>query len=62
VRAVFVALSGEKWWKGVYWWKAFSDGRDAGPADASFNFLGRPAGEAIATGFRRLAGTGSATR
>jgi hypothetical protein len=61
VRAVFVALSGEKWWKGVYWWKAFSDGRDAGPADASFNFLGRPAGEAIATGFRRLAATATAS-
>jgi hypothetical protein len=62
VRAVFAALSGEKWWKGVYWWKTFSDGRDAGPADASFNFLGRPAGEAIAAGFRRLAAAGSATR
>lgn len=55
VRAVFAALSGEKWWKGVYWWKAFSDGRDAGPSDGSFNFLGRPAGDAIAAGFRRLA-------
>jgi hypothetical protein len=62
VRAVFAALSGEKWWKGVYWWKAFSDGRDASPADSSFNFLGRPAGEAIASGFRRLAAGGGATR
>jgi hypothetical protein len=55
VRAVFAALSGEKWWKGVYWWKAFSDGRDAGMSEGSFNFLGRPAGDAIAAGFRRLA-------
>ncbi len=62
VRAVFAALSGEKWWKGVYWWKAFSDGREAGPADGSFNFLGRPAGEAIAAGFRRLAAATTASR
>jgi hypothetical protein len=62
VRAVFAALSGEKWWRGVYWWKVFSDGRDAGPADSSYNFLGRPAGEAIATGFRRLVATGGGTR
>ncbi len=58
IRAVFAALEGEKWWKGVYWWKAFSDGRDAGRDDRSFNFLGRPAGEAIAEGFRRLAAAG----
>ena len=55
VRAVFAALERETWWRGVYWWKAFSDGRDAGPSDRSFNFLGRPAGEAIAAGFRRRA-------
>jgi hypothetical protein len=62
VRAVFRALAGEKWWKGVYWWKAFSDGRDAGPSDRSFNFLGRPTGEAIAAGFRSLAATPSGTK
>jgi hypothetical protein len=62
VRAVFAALQGEEWWRGVYWWKAFSDGRDAGPTDRSFNFLGRPAGEAIAAGFRRLAGSGGVAR
>ncbi len=62
VRAVFAALSGERWWRGVYWWKAFSDGRDAGGSDASFNFLGRPAGEAIAQGFRRLAAAGGISR
>jgi hypothetical protein len=59
VRAVFAALGGERWWRGVYWWKVFSDGRDAGASDRSFNFLGRPAGEAIAVGFRQLAGAGS---
>jgi hypothetical protein len=62
VRAVFAALTGGKWWRGVYWWKAFSDGRDAGASDRSFNFLGRPAGEAIASGFRRLAATEGGTR
>lgn len=62
VRAVFAALERETWWKGVYWWKAFSDGRDAGPSDHSFNFLGRPAGEAIAAGFRRLAANGGRAR
>jgi len=60
--ASFAALSAERWWKGVYWWKAFSDGRDAVPSDSSFNFLGRPAGEAIAAGFRRLAAAGGGTR
>jgi hypothetical protein len=62
VRAVFAALGGGTWWKGVYWWKAFSDGRDAGASDRSFNFLGRPAGEAIADGFRELAAGESASR
>jgi hypothetical protein len=62
VRAVFAGLTGQTWWKGVYWWKAFSDGRDAGPSDRSFNFLGRPAGEAIASGFRRMAATEGGAR
>ena len=57
IRAVFAALAGQTWWKGVYWWKAFSDGREADDDDRSFNFLGRPAEEAIASGFRRLAAT-----
>ena len=55
IRAVFAALSRERWWRGVYWWKAFSDGQDARERDRGFNFLGRPAGEAIAQGFRALA-------
>jgi hypothetical protein len=62
VRAVFAALEGETWWKGVYWWKAFSDGRDAGPNDRGFNFLGRPAGREIAAGFRRLSANGGFAR
>jgi hypothetical protein len=62
VRAVFAAFNREKWWRGVYWWKAFSDGRDAGAFDRSFNFLGRPAGDAIAAGFRKLAGGDSGSR
>jgi Glycoside Hydrolase Family 113 len=55
VRAVFAGLSREKWWRGVYWWKAFSDGKEADDGDRGFNFLGRPAGSAIAEGFRALA-------
>jgi hypothetical protein len=62
IRAVFAGLGRETWWRGVYWWKAFSDGRDADAADRGFNFLGRPAGEAIAAGFRALAATGVPTR
>ncbi len=62
VRAVFAALTGQTWWKGVYWWKAFSDGREAGLSDRSFNFLGRPAGEAITSGFRRVAAAEGGTR
>jgi hypothetical protein len=56
IRAVFSGLAREKWWRGVYWWKAFSDGRDATGSDAGFNFLGRPAGDAIAEGFRKVVG------
>lgn len=52
VRAVFAGLGRENWWRGVYWWKAFSDGRNADPSDRGFNFLGRPAGDAVAAGFR----------
>lgn len=55
VRAVFAGLGREKWWRGVYWWKVFSDGREADASDRGFNFLGRPAGDAIAAGFRNLA-------
>ena len=61
VRAVFAGLGREKWWRGVYWWKAFSDGQDAEASDHGFNFLGRPAGDAIAEGFRgRAAAEGGA--
>lgn len=62
VRAVFAAFNAEEWWRGVYWWKAFSDGRDAGASDRGFNFLGRPAGDAIAEGFRKLAGGNRGSR
>jgi hypothetical protein len=62
VRAVFAALGREKWWKGVYWWKAFSDGRDASDGDRGFNFLGRPAGDAIAAGFRVFTGSEAPAR
>ena len=52
IAAVFRALRGEKWWKGVYWWKVSSDGKPALPGDRGYNFLGTPAEKAIADGFR----------
>lgn len=55
VSAVFRALEREPWWKGVYWWKAFSDGRPARPGERGFNFVGTPAEGAIAVGFARMA-------
>jgi hypothetical protein len=55
VAAVYRALSKEPWWKGVYWWKVFSDGRRAAPGERGFNFLGTPTQKAVADGFRQLA-------
>jgi hypothetical protein len=51
VRAVYRVLGTEGWWKGVYWWKVFSDGKTAG-GERGFAFLGTPAGRAIEDGFR----------
>jgi hypothetical protein len=62
IRAVFAALGRETWWKGVYWWKAFSDRRNAAGGDRGFNFLGRPAGDAIAEGFRLFTAGAAAAR
>ena len=56
VAAVFRALEKETWWKGVYWWKAFSDGRPARPGDKGYNVMGTPAEKVIADGFRSMAG------
>jgi hypothetical protein len=52
VSAVYRALAKESWWKGVYWWKVFSDGKAASPGDRGFNFLGTPAEKAILDGFK----------
>jgi hypothetical protein len=54
VAAVFRALNGKAWWKGVYWWKAFSSGQAARPDDRGYNLVGTPSESAIAEGFRRL--------
>lgn len=54
VAAVFRALNGKSWWKGVYWWKAFSSGQGARPDDRGYNLLGTPSEKAIAEGFARL--------
>ncbi|MEP6769148.1 MAG: hypothetical protein ABJC61_10795 [Acidobacteriota bacterium] len=55
IAAVFRALEKESWWKGVYWWKAFSSGRDARPDERGFNVLGGAPQRAVAAGFERLA-------
>jgi hypothetical protein len=57
IAAVFRVLGGEKWWKGVYFWKTSSDGKPAMPGDRGYNFLGTPAEKAIADGFRAKAGS-----
>ena len=60
VAAVYRALGREAWWKGVYWWKAFSDG---GAAPAGREGLQRPrdAGrEGDRGGLRQHAGSGAA--
>ena len=54
VAAVFRALEGKSWWKGVYWWKAFSSGQGPRPNDRGFNILGTPSERAISEGFSRL--------
>lgn len=58
ITAVFRALGREPWWKGAYWWKAFSDGREARPGETGFNLLGTPSEKAIAAGFAREAAQG----
>jgi hypothetical protein len=54
VAAVFRALNGKSWWKGVYWWKAFSSGQGARPDDRGYNVLGTPSEKAIAEGFSAI--------
>ena len=54
VAAVFRALNGKSWWKGVYWWKAFSSGQGARPDDRGYNVLGPPSEKAIAEGFSAI--------
>ena len=62
IAAVFRALERESWWRGVYWWKAFSDGRGARSDDRGYNLLGTPSEKAVAEGFARLAGEKRASR
>lgn len=54
IAAVYRALAKESWWKGVYWWKAFSDGKPLRAGERGFNFVGTPAEKAIADGFAKL--------
>ncbi len=55
IAAVYRALEKEPWWKGVYWWKAFSSGREARPDERGFNVLGGAPQKAVVEGFERLA-------
>jgi hypothetical protein len=58
VAAVYRALGRETWWKGVYWWKAFSDGAPGATGERGFNFLGTPVEKAISEGWKTLDGRG----
>ena len=55
IAALSRALEGEPWWRGVYWWKAFSSGREAGAGEHGFNVLGGPPERAMADAFAREA-------
>jgi len=55
IAAVFAALEREPAWRGVYWWKVFTEGRPAAPGAHDFNLLGRPAERVIAEAFARRA-------
>ncbi len=56
IAAVSRALAKESWWKGVYWWEVFSDGKLAAPGERGFNIFGTPAEKAIEQGFRQRDG------
>jgi hypothetical protein len=62
IAAVYRALEKEPWWRGVYWWKAFSSGREARPDERGFNVLGGATERAIAEGFARLRERGPGAR
>jgi hypothetical protein len=62
IAALYRALKGEPWWKGVYWSKAYSDGRAAPADERGVHFVGTPSEKAILDGFRALpAGAGTDT-
>ena len=53
-RAVFSALEDAPWFRGLFWWKAFSSGEEAAPGEKTFNVLGRPIEAAIREGFQKM--------
>ncbi|MBC8646840.1 MAG: hypothetical protein H7X85_06730 [Thermoanaerobaculia bacterium] len=55
IAAVFAALEREPGWKGVYWWKVFSDGQPAAPGSRDHNILGRAAERVVASAYARIA-------
>lgn len=56
INALLRALAREGPWKGVYWWRASSDGKSAAAGERTFNFLGAPAEKAIHDGFGKPLG------
>lgn len=54
-RALLLALETSRSVKGVYWWKFFSDGRDARGDESSFRVSGRPAERELFGFFARKA-------
>ena len=61
-RAVFAALEGARWCRGLFWWKAFSDGHEADTGAKTFNVVGRPIERAIREGFHRMSETPATRR
>ena len=55
IAAVYRALEKATWWRGVYWWKVFSSGREARPDESGFNVLGGAPERAVSKGFERIA-------
>ena len=53
-RAILGAFMSEPF-RGLYWWKFESDPSVLGPRDSSFTPMGKPAEEALAEAYRRLA-------
>lgn len=61
-RALLTALEGSNGVKGLFWWKAFSDGAAARPDEGSFRITGRPAEAELVRFFQRRIALAGAPR